>query len=109
MIHLIYIYFIINAFVAGVFSTASWQKSVLALFFGCLYPLIYVTSFVGWLDRKTEIATLFCLYFTNRFKGFNEEQIDRLKEYYDYQVEKNNKYKIWVIKQIDKKIQLRNN
>src|SRR5690606_21634092 len=100
MIHAIYIYFIINAFIAGMLSTENWKYSILALFFGCLYPIVWLSIKLA---EITEIRTLYDLYFSNNFANFNDTQIERMKEYHKYKVNKKRWYKIWVMKLVDKK------
>lgn len=99
MTHLIYIYFIINAFIAGLFHSDldNWKYTLCWFFFGALFPLYLAW---GWLDRTLEITTLFVLYFTNWFKtGVSDKGIDILRESYKIA----NPYKKWVLRQIDKK------
>ncbi len=102
MIHLIYIYFIINALLAGIAigcDEKPWMIIIAALF-GCLYPLLYLISIAGWIDRQLELHTLFVLYFTNGFKKVaTPEGISALKRAYP----KANWYRKWVLRQIDRK------
>lgn len=99
MIHLIYIYFIVNAFVAGLFheDLDDWGFTLVWLFFGCLFPLYLAWR---WLDRTLEINTLLVLYFTDWFKKKESEMgIQLLRNSYKIA----NPYKRWVLRQIDKK------
>jgi len=100
MIHLIYIYFIINAFLAGMFAQDNWKYSLLAFFFGCLYPIVWVSIR---LIEITEIRTLFDLYFTKNFANFNDSQIENMKSYHKHQVSNNRWFRVWIMKLVDKK------
>lgn len=100
MIHLIYIYFIINAFIAGLVYSDSdnWGITLCWLLFGCLSPLYLLWN---WLDKILEVRTLFYLYFTNFFKDrLTPEMHTVLRNTYKKETRL---YKRWVIRQVDRK------
>lgn len=102
MTHLIYIYFIINALLAGIAIGSNENAWVIiaAALFGSLYPFVYLISIAGWIDRQLELHTLFVLYFTDRFKKVQTpEGIAALRRAYP----KANRYRKWVLRQVDKK------
>jgi len=101
MIALIIAYFMVNSFLAGYFlaDTGRWWQFFLWLFFGCLYPLIYIISVLAWVDRKLDITALLLLYFTNWWGKKDNLNIEAMKSYYITA----NRYKRWIMRQIDKK------
>lgn len=96
MTHIIYIYFIVNAFLAGQCwgDDKDLRLTVLALFFGSLSPVIFA---LHWIDRKIEFRTILALVFTDHFK--KDINIEYMRGIYKY----SNRYKKWVIRMIDKK------
>lgn len=98
MIHLIYIYFIINAFLAG--NERTWLKVLTYFLFGILlvigeviYHLIVHKNFLLLFDY-------YKLYITNDFNYLSSESIKYIKLYYFYDA---NWYNRLFIKQLDKK------
>lgn len=98
MIHAIYIYFIINAFIAG--SGATWKECLRDFLIGLPYHICDIAwSWIKGPIGALEIKTLYDLYFTDKFGVEKQFWIDILKSLYP----KSNKYRRWVIRQIDKK------
>lgn len=99
MIHLIYIYFIVNSFLAGLFHKDLENKyyTICWLLFGCLYPLLL---FITWIDNKVELSTIFMIYFTDYFKVNKDRISSDFKWYYN---DTDSRYKKFILRKIDKK------
>lgn len=96
MIHAIYIYFIINALIAG----GETERKIFWIMF--LIGLPYLICDVSWswikgLIERYEVVTLYKLYFTNHFN--DEKWIVILNDIYP----KSNKYRKWIIRRISNK------
>lgn len=100
MIHLIYIYFIINAFIAGLFHSDlyNWKYTLCWFLFGCLFPFGW---FCKWGDKEVELTSWFMFIFTNKWGNMNDKEIDYLR--IAYRGPYLTKYRKWVLRQIDKK------
>ncbi len=106
MIHLIYIYFIVNAFLAG--SQDSLKYGILVFLFGIpLYIGVYLIEFFEFLIKKSLIRAWYRLYFTDYFANANDMFIKvRTAQYQGICKESKdnlNKYSKFFLRQIDKK------
>lgn len=112
MIHLIYIYFIVNAFLAG--REKDWILSILCMLFGVPIFLfdgliwLFVESW-KYLNNNLLISGLYKLYFTDKLSNFHPEVIElRRKQYFGRigtgkKNRKLNAYELFFLRQIDKK------
>lgn len=90
MIHFVYIYFIINAFFTGLFSTTDDNplKGVWWWLFGFLVFLPVVSVIMLWMYvlnpflERTGVFFYYYLYFTDKFKEVPEEFRDDNSKYY---------------------------
>ena len=100
MTHAIYIYFIINAFIARYVYGAdnNVRLTVLIALFGCLFPLSW---FFKWLDKEVELTSWYMFIFTNKWSKLKDREIDYLR--IAYRGPYLTKYRKWVLRQIDKK------
>lgn len=113
MIHLIYIYFIINAFLAGL--TVGNKEGVLTLFIAVFFGspfygiiLLYtsIEQFVKWLNRILLIRAWYRLFLTSYFKNLNEMTIKiRTQQYKGIRLDKTNmnRYERYFYRKLDKK------
>lgn len=109
MIHLIYIYFIVNAFLAG--YEYRWDKHipVAMVMFLIGLPVIlldYLIVFIGWIYLKLLIKGWYHLYFTNTFGKSNEMWIKiRRQQYKGIRADNTNFnwYERFFMRQLDKK------
>lgn len=112
MIHIIYIYFIVNAFIAGVIFNDNKYLALLCLFFGL--PL-YVLSFFWawflrpswiWLENNSLLLGWYRLYFTDYFSKMDDLTIKiRRQQYFGLRNDRTNanRYQRFFLRQIDKK------
>jgi hypothetical protein len=100
MIHAIYIYFIINAFIAGYIysSEENIRLTIIILLFGCLFPLGWLFK---WIDKEVELTSWFMFIFTKKWGKMTKNQIDYLRTVYNGRYL--SKYRRWVLRIIDKK------
>lgn len=116
MIHIIYIYFIINAFIAGysIGINEGFWRFILALFFGIpFYSVVFIytcsEALFKLIDNKTLVTGWFKLYFTNHFNKMDKETISLRKRQYNgtsgigRKGRRINKYERLFLEQIDKK------
>lgn len=113
MIHAIYIYFIINAFIAGV--TIGNKEGIIffliAIFFGIpFYSLIFIYALFEWIvirvDELLIIRGWYRLLYTDYFGKMDEITIKiRRQQYLGLRKDKTNcnKYERFFLRQIDKK------
>lgn len=100
MIHIIYCYFIVNAFLAGITlgdRLVRWWVTPLTLLFGTFISLYhFLTLGLLALDKALEIRFLFFVTFTDRYRAWAEELEYRqmLRNWYG----ELNAYKRWVIR-----------
>lgn len=113
MIHLIYIYFIVNAFVAGAVlgNRDGVSNCFVALFVGLpYYGLIFIyavfEALVVWIVRVTIIKGWYRLYFTDYFSNLDDMTVKIHRHQY-YGLRKDGTNTSWLgkifLRQIDKK------
>ncbi|WP_343566351.1 hypothetical protein [Sphingobacterium sp.] len=111
MIHLIYIYFIINSFLAGMEFSDNKGMALTLLFFGLpLYTLGIIWLYairqpLIWIENKSLILGWYRLYFTDYFSKMDYQTIDVRRRQYrgEYENINANNYQRFFLRQIDKK------
>ncbi|PVH26994.1 hypothetical protein [Sphingobacterium corticibacter] len=101
MIHAIYIYFIINAFLAGGVSD-NWKQLIIYFLFGLPYAvcMILYHRVIRPISESMELITLYRLYFSKHFEGENHPTWkDILMDLYP----RSSLYRKWVIRLIARK------
>ena len=113
MIHLIYIYFIVNAFLAG--CTVGNKEGVITFFiavlvgsplYGILFIYACAEAFIKWSNDKALIKGWYRLYFTNYFAKLGDGTVRiRQAQYWGHKVNgvKANSYGRFFLRQLDKK------
>lgn len=113
MTHLIYIYFIVNAFLAGISSVNNYNllKTLVILLFGLpigalwfIYACIYDS--ISWIVTKLIIIGWFRLLFTNYYGNLPKITVKIRKQQYQGIRSDNtnfNRYERFFMRQIDKK------
>lgn len=99
MIHAIYIYFIINAFIAG--AGHNWKECLRDILFGLPYHIAdiawsWIKPALKKIDNKIFITAFFTVWFTNKFSDIRPNFV---KERYKV----GNWFERKLIQQIDKK------
>lgn len=92
MIHIIYCYFILNAFSSGIAlmmekDDSYWRFFILNLLFGVFLHLYYLLSLaLEKIDKLIEIRFLFFLTFTDRYRSWaeNEDYTNSMREWYPH-------------------------
>lgn len=111
MTHAIYIYFIINAFLAGMEFSDNKGMALTLLFVGLPF---YVAGIIWlyairrpliWIENKSLILGWYRLYFTNYFSKMDYQTIDVRRRQYrgEYENINANRYQRFFLRQIDKK------
>jgi len=111
LIHLIYIYFVVNAFLSGIFFDDNKAMSFTLLFCGIpLYILIFCWLYIFkkpifWIENNLLLLGWYRLFLTNYFAQMDNQTIDiRKKQYFGfYKNSSANKYQRFFLRQLDKK------
>lgn len=111
MIHLIYIYFIINAFIVGlsfkddkkILGTICLVIGLPALILALVYS--FIRPVLIWIENNSLLLGWYRLYCTNYFSKMDKQTIDvRSKQYHGkYKTINANRYQRFFLRQIDKK------
>lgn len=108
MIHLIYIYFIINAYIAGKEGDNDVLLSIFYILFGLPFVLGSLVVFVAIkLFQVIQLKTWYRIYFTDYFSCLSKKTIDIKKnQYHGRFINKRsnfNRYNRFLMRLIDKK------
>jgi hypothetical protein len=113
MIHLIYIYFIVNAFIAGV--SVGYREKLLDIvvsltiglpYYGIVFVYTCIEALIIWIGRVSLIRGWYRLYFTSYFENMSELAIKIRRQQY-LGTRKNSKnansYERFFLRHLDKK------
>lgn len=110
MIHLIYIYFIVNAFIAGIWFIDNKGFSLTMFVFGIpMYMIlacwILIREPIVWIENNALFLGWYRLYFTNYFEKMDNHTIEiRRAQYLGKTKNINaNRYQRFFLRQLDKK------
>lgn len=109
MIHLIYIYFVVNAFIAGTIYNEGndWRGAIVCFLIGIpTYIYLFFLMFCKWLEKIILIKAWYRLYFTDHFSKMEEWTIKIRSAQYHGQAKLTrnaNWYERIFLRQIDKK------
>lgn len=102
MIHLIYIYFIVNAFLAG--SGSTWKECLRDFLIGIPYHIVdiawsWIRPLIWRLNSKFYFISFYKLWFTDSYKQTHVRYMDYARK----RLKSSNWFERQFIKQLDKK------